>query len=116
MTSKSFGTGQADFPHPALGQDFTLARATPSAASEHYEPGRVALICRIVSLRALAAPIAFHLGAELVQRHGAEHRNPLAEHLEGQPHGALAALAPDPGIVPRLSYVNVPWQPSQNNV
>jgi len=28
-------TGQADFPHPALGQDFTLARATPSPASEH---------------------------------------------------------------------------------
>src|SRR5712691_5689547 len=28
-------TGQADFPHPALGQDFALARATPSAASEH---------------------------------------------------------------------------------
>ena len=28
-------TGQADFPHPALGQDFTLSRATPSAASEH---------------------------------------------------------------------------------
>ena len=28
-------TGQADFPHPALGQDFTLARATPSAAFEH---------------------------------------------------------------------------------
>jgi hypothetical protein len=28
-------TGQADFPHPALGQDLTLARATPSAASEH---------------------------------------------------------------------------------
>src|SRR5712692_3178448 len=27
-------TGQADFPHPALGQDFTLSRATPSAASE----------------------------------------------------------------------------------
>jgi hypothetical protein len=26
-------TGQADFPHPALGQDFTLSRATPSAAS-----------------------------------------------------------------------------------
>ena len=25
--------GQADFPHPALGQDFTLSRATP--ASEH---------------------------------------------------------------------------------
>src|SRR5712672_3154033 len=29
-------TGQADFPHPALGQDFTLARATPSAASEPF--------------------------------------------------------------------------------
>ena len=30
-------TGQADLPHPALGQDFTplLARATPSAVSEH---------------------------------------------------------------------------------
>src|SRR4030095_11933209 len=26
-------TGQADFPHPALGQDVTLSRATPSAAS-----------------------------------------------------------------------------------
>src|SRR6202171_64373 len=28
-------TGQADFPHPALGQDLTLSRATPSAASGH---------------------------------------------------------------------------------
>src|SRR5467141_5218364 len=28
-------TGQADFPHPAFGQDVTLSRATPSAASEH---------------------------------------------------------------------------------
>ena len=30
-------TGQADFPHPALGQDFTplLSRAPPSAVSEH---------------------------------------------------------------------------------
>src|SRR5882762_7149980 len=28
-------TGQADFPHPALGQDFTPSRVTPSAASEH---------------------------------------------------------------------------------
>src|SRR6266852_6181615 len=26
---------KADFPHPALGQDFTLSRAAPSAASEH---------------------------------------------------------------------------------
>src|SRR5215468_9023654 len=29
-------TGQADLPHPALGQDFTLSRATPSAASEQF--------------------------------------------------------------------------------
>src|SRR3984893_18535613 len=29
-------TGQADLPHPALGQDFTLSRATPSAASEEF--------------------------------------------------------------------------------
>src|SRR6476620_6953684 len=30
-------TGHTDFPHPALGQDFTplLSRATPSAVSEH---------------------------------------------------------------------------------
>jgi ABC-type branched-subunit amino acid transport system ATPase component len=29
-------TGQADFPHPALGQDLTpFSRATPSAVSEH---------------------------------------------------------------------------------
>src|SRR5437870_7055858 len=28
-------TGQADLPHPALGKDVTLSRATPSAASEH---------------------------------------------------------------------------------
>src|SRR5467141_2652070 len=29
-------TGQADFPHPAHGQDFTLSRATLSAASEQF--------------------------------------------------------------------------------
>ena len=30
-------TGHADFPHPALGQDFTRSFAwTPSAASEHH--------------------------------------------------------------------------------
>ena len=44
------------------------------------------------------APIATHLGAELVERYGAEHREPLAEHLERHPDHSLAALAPDPGI------------------
>ena len=28
-------TEQADFPHPALGQELTLSRATPSAVSDH---------------------------------------------------------------------------------
>ena len=28
-------TGHADLPHPALGQELTLSRATPSAVSEH---------------------------------------------------------------------------------
>jgi hypothetical protein len=41
--------------------------------------------------------MATHLRAELVQRHGAEHREPFSEHLERHPHGALAALAPDQG-------------------
>jgi hypothetical protein len=42
------------------------------------EPGRVARVRRIVTLRALTAFIATHPGAELVERHGAEHRDPLA--------------------------------------
>jgi hypothetical protein len=58
----------------------------------------VALVCRIISLGPFTALIAFHPGAELVQRHGAEHRDPLAEHLERHPHGVLAALAADLGI------------------
>ena len=47
-------------------------------ASIFFKLGRVALVRRIVSLRALAAFIVTHLGAELVERHGAEHRDPLA--------------------------------------
>ena len=70
------------------------------------KPGRVALVCRIVSLRALAAFIATHPGAELVERHGAEHRDPLAEHPERHPHGALAALAPDPRVTFGLELGN----------
>src|SRR6266478_538973 len=62
------------------------------------EPGRVALVCGVISLRPLAAFIATHLGAELVERHGAEHRDPLAKHPERHPYGVLAALAPDPRI------------------
>jgi hypothetical protein len=47
---------------------------------------------------AFTAFIATHLGAELIERHGAEHRDPLTEHLERQPDGALAALAADPRV------------------
>jgi hypothetical protein len=70
----------------------------PGHLNPSNKPGRVALVCRVVSLRALTAPIAFHPGAELVQRHGTEHRDPLAEHPERHPHGALAALATDPRV------------------
>jgi hypothetical protein len=67
----------------------------PGHLQASNKPGRVALVCRVVSLRALAAFIAFHLGAELVERHRAEHRYPLAEHPERYPHRALAAFATD---------------------
>ena len=53
------------------------------------EPGCIALVRRVVSLMPLAAPIAFHPGAELVERHGAEHRDPLAEHPERHPQLSL---------------------------
>ena len=77
--------------HPfALFNFFVSVSPGPGRLKASNEPGRLALICRIVSLRALAAPIAFHLGAELIERHGAEHREPLAEHLERHPHGTLA--------------------------
>src|SRR5882762_6045147 len=80
--------------------------ARPRHLKASNKPGRVALVCRIISLRPFTAFIATHLGAELVQRHGAEHRDPLAEHPERYPHGALAALAPDPGITFGLELRN----------
>jgi len=45
-------------------------RGETKASKGSNKAGRVALVCRIVSLRALAAFIATHLGAELVQRRG----------------------------------------------
>src|SRR5258705_2765048 len=80
--------------------------ARPRHLKASNKPGRVTLVCRIVSLRTLTAPIAFHLGAELVERHGAEHRDPLAQHPERHPHGALAAFAPDPRITLSLELGN----------
>src|SRR5215470_19267666 len=43
-------TGRADLPHPALGQDITLAHATPSAGPEHF-----AKFDRLPNLRVLTA-------------------------------------------------------------
>src|SRR5258705_2684189 len=41
-------------PHPALGQDFTLSRATPSAASEHLPISRsFTTYCVCLELRSL---------------------------------------------------------------
>ena len=56
------------------------------------------MVCRIVSLWPFTAFIATHPCAELVERHGAEHRDPLAEHPERHPDRSLATLAPDPRV------------------
>jgi hypothetical protein len=72
--------------------------AGPGHLRGSNEPGRVALVCRTVSLRALAAFIATHLGAELVERHRAEHGQSFVEHPERHPDRSLAALATDPPL------------------
>jgi hypothetical protein len=83
-------------------------RVRPPGASLNpsNKPGRVALVRGIVPLRTLAAFIAFHLGGELIERHGAEHRDSLAEHPERHPDRSLAALAADPGITLGLQLGN----------
>jgi hypothetical protein len=81
------------------GQDDRLVEGTrPGHLKASNEPGRVALVRRIVSLRTLAAFVAAHRGAELIERHRTEHRDSLAEHPERHPDRSLAALASDPGI------------------
>jgi hypothetical protein len=65
---------------PRTSKSFERTRACRSGLQDSIAPGA----CRIC------------LGAELVERHRAKHRDPLAEHLERHPHGALAALVPDP--------------------
>jgi hypothetical protein len=103
----------ADARQTAGQRNWIIEGARPGHLKASNEPGRVALVCRIVSLRALAAPIAFHFGAELVQRHRAEHRDPLAEHLERHPDRSLAALASDPRITLglQLGDSSVVWHP-----
>jgi hypothetical protein len=84
-------------------KDIVSIRQRPAAAgtSKSFERSRA---CRSGLQDSIApaftAPIAFHFGAELVERHGAEHRDPLAEHPhpERHPQSALAALASDPRV------------------
>jgi hypothetical protein len=78
-------TGQADFPHPALGQDFTpsLSRATPSAVSEHSSEfigcpisRSFTTYCVCLELRSLPSP-----GVTRLQRYCEPLRHPKAPSL-----------------------------------
>ena len=78
-------TGQADFPHPALGQDFTplLSRATPSAVSEHSAEligcpisRSVTTYCICLELRSLPST-----GVTQLQRYYEPLRHPKAPSL-----------------------------------
>jgi hypothetical protein len=78
-------TGQADFPHPALGQDFTplLSRATPSAVSEHSSEligcpisRSFATYCVCLELRSLPST-----GVTRLQRYYEPLRHPRAPSL-----------------------------------
>src|SRR6267142_330142 len=90
----------------ALFNFFVSVSPGPGHLNPSNEPGRVALVCRIVSLRALTAFIATHPGAELIERHGAEHREPLVEHLERHPDRSLAAFAANPRVALGLELGN----------
>src|ERR1035441_6882345 len=78
-------TGQADFPHPALGQDFTplLSRATLSAVSEHSSEfigcsisRSFATYCVCLELRSLPST-----GVTRLQRYCEPLRHPRAPSL-----------------------------------
>jgi hypothetical protein len=78
-------TGQADFPHPALGQDLTplLSRATPSAVSEHSSEfigcpisRSFATYCVCLELRSLPST-----GVTRLQRYCEPLRHPKAPSL-----------------------------------
>src|SRR4030088_1143510 len=76
-------TGQADFPHPALGQDFTLSRATPSAVSEQFSEligcpisKSLTTCCVCLELRSLPST-----GVARLQRYYEPLRHPMAPDL-----------------------------------
>jgi hypothetical protein len=81
----------------ALFDFFVLVSPGPRTSKSLERTGPIALVRGIVWLGAFTAFIAFHPGAELIECHGAEHRDPLAEHTERHLDGALAALATDQG-------------------
>src|SRR5260370_3396703 len=67
-------TGQADFPHPALGQDFALARATLPAlpgsrgtTNLSATPGRPACPSRASGWSSLTTPWGFLTRGDLVE-------------------------------------------------
>ena len=68
--------------------------------------GRVALPGGIVARRPIVAAVAFHAGAEFVQRHRAQVRDLLPDHLKRHPNRSLAAFAPDPRIAGGLELGN----------
>src|SRR6267378_1583199 len=70
-------------PHPALGQDFTLSRATPSAASEHLSeligfPISRSFTAYCVSLELRSLPSS---GVTRLQRYRGPLRHPMAPDL-----------------------------------
>src|SRR5712691_5227011 len=78
-------TGQADLPHPALGQDFTpsLSRVTPSAVSEHSSEligcpisKSITTCCVCLELRSLPST-----GVTRLQRYYEPLRHPRAPDL-----------------------------------
>ena len=76
-------TGHADFPHPALGQDITLSRVTPSAVSEHFSEllgcpisRSLTTSCVGLELRPLPSP-----GVTRLQRYCEPLRHPSAPGL-----------------------------------
>jgi hypothetical protein len=62
------------FPVACSRDHFPFAFSASLKASN--KPGRIALLCGVISRPALAAFIATHLGAELVERHGCVYRKP----------------------------------------
>jgi hypothetical protein len=84
------GVGQA----PSAASAVSACGASIAAS----EPRSIALPRGIVPLGPLAAAVAFHFRADLVQRPRAQSGDFLPDHLERHPDRPLAALASDSRI------------------